>query len=166
MADKKVWAGLIGLLDPVLIRLAHDLAATIPQDSVLRSQLFESLTGAARGFIEAHTEKYPLLASLGIEKLTDLSEFLSASLKGNSPSDLSQNFMAIVAKRLRKAEDPRKEAARIKEELSLLKEIADMTQDKKDPAYASVVPAIETLNRKLETIRDRLKKPNDSINSP
>ena len=154
MADKKVLAGLIGLLDPALIKLAQNLAMTVPRDSLLRSQLFEALAGAARGFIEAHAEKYPLLVSLGVEKMTDLSEFLSASLKGNSPGDFAESFVTAAAERLRKAEDPQKEAARIKEELSLLQEIIN----KANPASSLFAPAIEVVNLKLEKIRDRLKK--------
>lgn len=163
MADKKWLASLAGLLDPALIRVARKLAEDIPPDSPLRSQLVEAMVGALRGFVESNAEKFPALAAVTVEKLTDLSDFFSAALaQGDGPGGskkLLDDFLAETALRLKKAADPKEEADRIKEELALLLEIISMARKKETADEPSqLVPVLEDVNRRLAGVRDRLAK--------
>lgn len=157
--DKKWLAGLTGLLDPALINLAQEIAEKIPQGSLLRSKAADYILGVLRGLVETHAEKFSAASGVAVEKLTDLSEFLSATLAqgGGAPGrqDLVQNFLAETAQRLQKAENPQQEAERIKAELVLFKEISSLAHKKEDSESSS--PFLEILNQKLEKVRDDLK---------
>lgn len=156
--DKKWLSGIAGLFDPALIKFAREIAEKIPEGSLLRSNLAESLLGALRGIVEAHAEKFSGASSVTIEKLSDLSEFLSATLlrtKGKTnKQDLLKDFLAQVLERLRSAEDPQKEFDRIKEELTLFNQIMEMAYPKTEPS--SLV--LESFNKKLRELRDNLKE--------
>lgn len=157
--EKKWISGIAGLLDPALVKFAQDLRDLVGKyqlGSLLRSNLGESLVGALRGIIEAHAEKYPALGAVGVEKLSDLSKFLSATLaraQKTDYQDLLQDFLAQTAARLRKAENPHEEFEKIKEELVLFKQIMQIARQKPE----SSSPVLENLNQKLEELRDRLK---------
>lgn len=153
--NKPALSGTAGLLDPVLINLAREIAKKIPSNSLLRSKFIESLMGAARGFLEAHTENLPMLSSVVSEKAIDVWEFVSAFLakdKSNNANPETE-IISSIAERLRKAEDPKKETEKIKEELQLIKEIMDIAH----PKIESTSPVLESFNKKLEELRDRIK---------
>ncbi|MDP3800489.1 MAG: hypothetical protein Q8Q90_03670 [bacterium] len=153
--NKPALAGTAGLLDPVLISLAREIAKKIPSNSLLRLKSIEALMGAVRGFLEARAEQLPTVSSVVSEKAIDVwgfvSAFLANSKKSLTETDPETIMLSTIAERLQKAEDPKKEAEKIKEELRLLKEITDL-------AHPEIVsPIITSLNKKLEELRDRLK---------
>ncbi len=163
--DKKWIAGIAGLFDPTLIKLAQEIAKKIPEGKLSHSNLAESLLGALRGIVETHAEKFSGASSVAVEKLSNLSGFLSATLartKGETSNhDLLQIFLAQTLERLRNAEDPQKEFGKIKEELVLFKQIMELAY----PKVESASPVLESFNKKLEEIREKLK-PAGSTSSP
>lgn len=155
--DKKWLAGMAGLFDPALIGFAKEIAEKIPEENLLRSNLAESLLGALRGIVEVHAEKFSGASSVAVEKLSNLSGFISAVLtrtKGKTTKqDLLKDFLAQTLERLRMAEDPQKEFEKIKEEITLFNQIMKVAY----PEIESSSPALESLNKRLQEIRDKLK---------
>jgi hypothetical protein len=156
--DKKLLAGIAGLLDPTLIKLAREIAEKIPKESLLQSNPTEYILGALRGITEAYAEKFSSLSGVTIEKLSNLSGFISASLaqtKRTGNQDLLQGFLAQTLERLQKAENKKVEFEKIKEELALFKQITELAYPKTEPAES---PVLQSLNKKLEEFRDKIKK--------
>jgi hypothetical protein len=77
---KQIAAGALGLLDPIIRKWAQEIAATIPQNSVMRTQTFESIVGAIKGYLEGYAERYPALVLALVEKATDFEDFLTVAL--------------------------------------------------------------------------------------
>ncbi|MDP3762650.1 MAG: hypothetical protein Q8Q97_01065 [bacterium] len=174
---KETLAGLAGLVDPVLRNSAQKLAASLPQNSLLRSEAVEAFLGALKGFIEVNAEKLSPLASVLVEKTTDYLDFVAGAIGPENDFETAHQkwqdkFLSESAKRLRKAEDPAKECERIKLELELQHKIKESLMEKfgsprssfgvagpakKPDAEPNVwVPAIENLNNKLATLKDEL----------
>lgn len=170
MADKKWLASLAGLFDPMLRKLAQQLAQSIPQDSPLRSESIESVIGAVKGLAEVYAERFPALSSVAVEKLTDFADFLAVFLAedgvGTKTRDLLENFLTEAAERLKKATDPQVEFERIQLELGFIKELAWTAAQKPKKETGPAVPALTEslgrLNQSLEKVRDRLKKPKEA----
>ncbi|MDP3764678.1 MAG: hypothetical protein Q8Q95_03610 [bacterium] len=157
--DKPALAGTAGLLDPVLISLAREIAKIIPANSLLRSRFMESFMGAVRGFLEARTEQLPAVPAVVSEKALDVWGFVSAFLANSKKSlpetDPETIMLAAIAERLQKAEDPKKEAEKIKEELRLVKEIMDQARPEEESEDSAV---LQVINKKLRKIRQDLQK--------
>ncbi len=181
MADKQTEkekaAGLLGLMDPILREIAQKIAAKIPQDSAVRLPTVESVVGAAKGWIEAHAEKYSALASALIEKGTDLHDFFTTALAEQGPSSVrwADRFMEESMARLRSTENPEKELERIKTELQFRKELLEImhaqigkrisvleeiqkAEQWLDQQALSLVPSVNELNQHLKRVRDNLRK--------
>lgn len=156
--DKKLLAGVAGLFDPKIIKLAQEIAEKIPEGSFFRSNLSEHLLGVLRGIVETHAESFSTPTSVVVEKLGNFSGFLSAILtktKGKTKEgELLQVFLAETLQRLRSAENPQKEFERIKEELTLFNQIIQLAHPQKE----SSSPALERFNKRLQELRDRLKE--------
>ncbi len=148
MAKKKFWGATIGAIDPLLKKLAQDLAKKVPAGSPLRSEIFGVVEGITKGFIESLTGKLPPAAAMAVEKATDFSDFFSGAL-GSAPEkekkaateDWMNKFFIDAGFRLKRAKDPRDEFKRIKVEFELRCELIKLieTTQTKPPAPALAI---------------------------
>lgn len=125
---KEILAGLAGMFDPVIRRLAQKLSAHISAENPLRSPGVESIVGALKGAVESYAEKFPDLVAVAVEKFTDFSDFLSVSLaQGQSGGQIrrawQEKFLAQALERLKQAADPEAELEKVKTELNLYNEL-------------------------------------------
>lgn len=166
--QKQVAAGVAGLFDPILRKLAQRLAQSVPSNSPLRSEGVESLIGAVKGFAEVYAERFPVLSAVAVEKLTDFADFLAVYLAQNGGTEMPgvlNKFLAEAAKRLKKAADPQTEFERIKLELGFMKELASTAtqkpQKENNPPAPALAESLGRLNLSLEKVRDQFKKPKE-----
>lgn len=126
---KQVFSAAAGALDPVLRKLAQELASSVPENSLIRNIGFETALGILKGFIEAASEDLPLAAWLSLEKATDLADFFAGALgAGNHQKEISgwmEKFFDEAGERIKTAEDPRTEIERINLEFDLRKELLE-----------------------------------------
>ncbi|MEK7609095.1 MAG: hypothetical protein AAB476_01285 [Patescibacteria group bacterium] len=170
MADKKVLAGVAGLFDPILRKLAQRLAQSVSPDSPLRTESIESVIGAVKGFAEVYAERFPTLSAVAVEKATDFADFLAVFLAEGGVETKTQSqlkdFLADAAERLKKAENPQVEFERINLELGFIKDLARSAAQKPEvkdsPTALALTESLGRLNQSLEKTRDWLKKPKEA----
>ncbi|MBI4120409.1 MAG: hypothetical protein HY454_02990, partial [Parcubacteria group bacterium] len=144
--QKQVAAGVAGLFDPVLRKLAQRLAETVSPDSPLRTESVETVIGAFKGFAEVYAERFPILTSVAVEKLTDFADFMAVFLAESGheikTQDVLDKFLAEAAERLKKAENPQTEFERISMELGFIKELARAAAQKPETKKDSATTAL------------------------
>lgn len=169
--QKTVLAIVAGVADPVLKKWAQKLAISIPEQSSLRTEAFESVIGAFKGFIETEAEKLSPTAGVIIEKATDFSDFLSGALGPQAGFNLEKWASEILneaGQRLQESKDPTAELERIKLELKLKKQLVEIIKQELPPTPLPTVDwrkvdkqVAETLggfNKKMEEWLPQVKK--------
>ena len=126
---KQLFSAVAGALDPILKKIAQELASSVPKESALRSTVFETAAGVVKGFIEATAEDLPLTAWLSLEKATDLADFFTGALgaKDHTPkiSSWMEDFFKEATERLKNAENPEKEFEKLKTEFELRQKLLE-----------------------------------------
>ncbi len=152
MVNKAAWNIGLSVLDPEAEKIMERLAAAIPLDSPLRSEIVSRIFGVVKAWAESMGERIPGLGGVAIEKLSDYGDFLVANLTGGnsrgrkkatSPQDWMDRFLAEAGERLKKAptpEETRVEAEKIKAEFTLRKELLQVIEQ----ARREAVPAAKT----------------------
>jgi hypothetical protein len=69
-----------GLLDPEIAKWGEAVAAKVPQNSILRKELFRRLFGAAKQFVEGRTNKLPPLIGVPLERVIDFLDSVGDNL--------------------------------------------------------------------------------------
>ncbi len=185
MPSRGTWNTLISAGDPELEKFAERVAAMVPADSPLRSEIVQRLFGVFKGWAESKAERLPPLSGAALEKATDFGDFLTSNLKGKggpkatkAAQDWMDRFFIDAGERLTKAPDPQVETQRIKSEFELRRQLLEVIEAARratqppaeipqtlpinwqelDQKLAQVVaPEIENANTKLAAIRDQLK---------
>ncbi len=129
MKKKQLLSAAAGALDPILKKIAQELASSVPKESALRSTAFETAAGVVKGFIEATAEDLPIAAWLSLEKATDLADFFTGALgaKDHTPkiSSWMEDFFKEATERLKNAENPEKEFEKLKTEFELRQKLLE-----------------------------------------
>ena len=137
--SEKIWAGVAGALDPLLRKAAQRIAAKVPEDSILRSEILETAVGVVKGLAEAISAPLPPSLKVMVEKATDFSDFFAGALggvAGPAVEDWMKKFFTESGKRLREAQDPLAEFEKAKLEFKLrgeLLELINQSVPKKEP---------------------------------
>lgn len=134
---KQVYSTVAGAFDPILRNWAQKIAATVPQGSGLRSDIFQSALGALKGLVEVISEKLPSWAAVLIEKGTDLGDFFTGALGGQEEKKVAteivdgwmEKFFNEATGRLAKADDVQKEFEKIKLEFGLRGQLLKMIEE-------------------------------------
>jgi len=169
--QKTMLAIVAGIADPVLKKWAQRLANLIPEQSNLRTEAFESVIGAFKGFIETKAEKLSPIAGVAIEKATDFSDFLSGALEPRTKFDLEKWASEILNEsgpRLKESQDPVVELKRIKLELELRKQLVEIIKQELPPTPPPAVDwqkidkqvavTLAGINQTLEVWLPKIKK--------
>lgn len=113
-------AALVGALGPELMKAARAVAATIPDDSWLRSETAARLFGVVRELIEKQGDKLGTVGSTLVAAGSDFLEFSSEELygggKGKGPQSLAEGWI----NRFIQSAERRMAAAKSKDELDRL----------------------------------------------
>lgn len=129
---KQLLSAAAGALDPILKKIAQELASSVPEKSLLRSTAFETAAGVVKGFIEATAEDLPLTAWLSLEKATDLADFFTGALGAkNHQSEISswmEEFLKDAVERLKNAENPEEEFEKLKTEFELRQKLMEKVE--------------------------------------
>ncbi len=168
--QKTMLAVIAGIVDPVLKKWAQQLAALVPEHSAVRTEIFESVIGAFKGFIETKAEQLSPVAGVAVEKATDFGDFFSGAL-GSPGLDLEKWASEVLndaGERLRNAEDPAAELERIKLELKLRKELVEIIKAELPSSPQSIVDwqeidkqaaaTLTGINKKMEEWLPQVKK--------
>jgi hypothetical protein len=94
MAKKALNAIASAIADPLLRKAAERFAASIPEDSWLRSEIVERILAGLKGLAESY--KGSGLSGLFVEKATDFFDFASSKLfdkKAGGFEQLTQNWL-------------------------------------------------------------------------
>lgn len=153
---KQLLSAATGALDPILKKIAQELAASVPKESVLRNTAFETAAGVVKGFIEATAEDLPLAAWLSLEKATDLADFFTGALGAkNHQSEIAswmEEFFKEATERLKSAGNPEAELEKLKTEFELrqklMEKIEGVIKESVTPAQAK--SRWQTLFHKLQ----------------
>lgn len=173
---KKQLAGAAtGLLDPILRKLAQELAASIPETSIVRSIGFETAMGVLKGFLEASADNLPLSAWATLEKATDFGDFFAGALKPGQKQKLASNWMENFFRdaegRLANADDPAVEFKRLELEFDLRKKLIAKIEEGLKPSqtvlgshrvewqelFAKLKDFYRQKSRKLELVAEKLE---------
>ncbi|MEK7579791.1 MAG: hypothetical protein AAB469_01195 [Patescibacteria group bacterium] len=141
MADKSKGAGflnlntLLSVLDPESRRLAQTWWVSLPDDSPLKSELFERVFGVFKAWAETRAKGMGPIGDV-IEKLTDIGDF---AVRGGSKSvkaahDWIDRFYSEAAKRIEKAADPKAELGKIKLEFELRRDLLKSIEEARKAA--------------------------------
>ncbi|MBI4085789.1 MAG: hypothetical protein HY433_00915 [Candidatus Liptonbacteria bacterium] len=139
MPSKAVWNMGLSILDPEAERIMERLAAAIPPDSPLRSEIVSRIFAVVKAWAESGAESIPGLGGVLIEKASDYGDFLVANLTGSgrgqkksvSPQDWMDRFLADAGERLKKAPTPeaaRTETEKIRAEFELRRGLVEMVE--------------------------------------
>lgn len=161
--EKTVWSVVAGLFDPELKKLAQELATLVPESSALRAEAFERVIGSLKGLIEAKAEGLSPAAGVAVEKATDFHDFLTGALGSRSELDLDKWVREVLTEagaRLRNATDPAAELERIKLELKLRKELAELVKQELPipPPKPDLEATLLSWTAKLDTLNAKLEK--------
>lgn len=121
---------LLSVLDPESRKLAQAWWASIPDDSPLKSELFERVFGVFKAWAETKAKGMGPIGDV-IEKLTDIGDFAVRSPKMDVKSSQAwmDRFFAEAGKRLEKSSKPRKEAEKIKIEFELRRDLLKVIEE-------------------------------------
>lgn len=123
---KVLWASIAGLADPLLNKLARQLAATVPEGSPIRGRTAELAMGVVKGFIEAAADAWSVPIATLVEKVTDFGDFFSGAL-GTSTAEQRRtaidpwmaSFIEEAKARLGASKEPLQELEELQRELTL-----------------------------------------------
>ena len=132
-----------GIADPELRRLAEKAVkrfdASIPDESLLRSEFAERFFGFLKGFIESQSRKLNPLSDAGIEKVIDLLDFAAADFfyeNGRAANSIAQDWMRKSLERADErindavdADAMRDELEQFRTEFEVRKQIVVMVED-------------------------------------
>lgn len=125
---------LLSVLDPELRKVAQKWWAIIPDDSSLKSELFERVFGVFKGWAETKVRGMGPIGDV-VEKLTDVGDFAVRGPKGiKAAHDWMDRFYAEAAKRIEKATDPEAELERVKLEFELRRELLGVIEEARKAA--------------------------------
>jgi hypothetical protein len=145
MADKKSLLNMLAsIADPELRKLAERIAASIPEDSWLRSDVAERLIGALKGWIESQAGSLGPITGVAVEKISDLMDFATSNLYEKDSSDISgwmNKFLTAAQKRMAATDDPSGECQKIELEFDLLQRLAKVIEEKKKEGAPPTQPS-------------------------
>lgn len=158
---EKVFGPALGLLDPVLQKWAIKIAELLPANWG-RSDVFQSIFGVLKGFLESISKASPLPVRLALEKATDIGDFLAQELRRGKAKEIKaivedwmEKFFNDAGLRLEKAkaEDLKAEFEKIKLEFTLRNELLKLIEESKPKEEP--VPVVEPV--KWQEIFKKLK---------
>lgn len=118
-------SGALGMLDPLLNKLARGLADAVPPESPLRRARAELALGVVKGFVEAFAANTATPIALIVEKVTDFGDFFSGALgvttqlRSTTVSSWIDSFLKDARERFAHSPDPRAEIEKLLAELEL-----------------------------------------------
>lgn len=149
MSSKGFWNMLLSVVDPEMERFTERIAAAIPENSPLRSEIVGRIFAVVKAWVESVGERIPGMGGVLLEKSTDYGDFLVANLtkgsgkKARSTRDWMDGFLTDAAERLKRAptaEAARAETEKIKAEFELRRGLVEMV----DQARREATPAAKT----------------------
>lgn len=176
--DKEYLAGALGVLDPVLKRLAQQLAERLPRGTVIESQIFEAAVGVVKNFIEAYAERFGTIPSVLVERTTDFFDMLLGAMPQGAAAPFLDEWMSAFLReaeeRLGKSSDPGVEFEKLSQELEVRHEFlknfeermahkpggraALTSKEKFERAWAGIAKTLQGADRGLSPMADRIRK--------